>query len=263
MLQHPQKSASSTSTTSSSFPFPREYFFPPFFTRQTNLTTHHAQLTKWAALVLAYCRHHRIFKLSLSESLVAPTTSSHSSSLSTAATNSQQTGSAATTSGSLSLSLGGNHSSSSSTPATAPDLFHNRKISRRLGIADAREVIDFLRRDGRAEYVSRGSGGFGGGDGGGGNNNNNNITGSSSSGSNNILGGGGGGREGGGSGGDVVWIYWRTPEEWAGMLEGWVDETAQKGTVMTLYELTEGDGTRGTGEWWLWFSSFATVSCPA
>ncbi|KLU92291.1 vacuolar protein-sorting-associated protein 25 [Magnaporthiopsis poae ATCC 64411] len=32
------------------FAFPREYHFPPFFTRQTNLTTHHAQLTKWASL---------------------------------------------------------------------------------------------------------------------------------------------------------------------------------------------------------------------
>lgn len=21
---------------------------------------------------------------------------------------------------------------------------------------------------------------------------------------------------------DMVWIWWRTPEEWAGMLEGWV-----------------------------------------
>lgn len=54
--------------------------------------------------------------------------------------------------------------------------------------------------------------------------------------------------EGGGEGGDVVWIYWRTPEEWASLIEGWVDETAQKGTVLTLYELTEGEGTRGTGK---------------
>ncbi len=31
-------------------------------------------------------------------------------------------------------------------------------------------------------------------------------------------------------------------------MESWVEETAQKGSVLTLYELTEGDGTRGTGE---------------
>lgn len=46
-------------------------------------------------------------------------------------------------------------------------------------------------------------------------------------------------------GGDVFWVYWRTPEEWAGLLEDWVEMTAQKGTVLTLYELTEGEGARG------------------
>lgn len=68
-------------------------------------------------------------------------------------------------------------------------------------------MIDFLRKDGRAEYVA------------------------------------GGDKEG-----DVVWVYWRTPEEWAALVEAWVEETGQKGSVLTLYELTEGEGTRGTGE---------------
>ncbi|KAK3349320.1 ESCRT-II complex subunit [Lasiosphaeria hispida] len=147
------------------FPFPREYSFPPFFTRQTNLTTHHAQLTKWSALVLAYCRHHRLFKLALSDD--------------------------------------------------AADLFHNRTLNRRLSLADAREVIEFLRKDGRAEYAT-------------------------------ATGTGTATAAADGGGGDVVWIYWRTPEEWAGLVEGWVEETAQKGSVLTLYELTEGDATRGT-----------------
>jgi ESCRT-II complex subunit VPS25 len=31
-------------------------------------------------------------------------------------------------------------------------------------------------------------------------------------------------------------------------VEGWVESTGQKGSVLTLYELIEGDGTRGTGE---------------
>ncbi|KKY36763.1 putative vacuolar protein-sorting-associated protein 25 [Diaporthe ampelina] len=184
--------ASSTSTASASasapapaaFEFPREYSFPPFFTRQTNLNTHHAQLVKWSSLVLSYCQHHRIFKLPLS-----PTASSTSSSLPSAITGS-----------------GGNPN------ASAEDVFFNRKLNRRLALADVREVIDFMRKDGRAEYV-------GGGDGVGG---------------------------AAGAGGDVVWVYWRTPEEWAALVEGWVDETAQKGTVLTLYELTEGEGTRGT-----------------
>lgn len=182
--------ASSTSTVAASAPaafeFPREYYFPPFFTRQTNLNTHHAQLVKWSSLVLSYCQHHRIFKLPLS-----PTASSSTSAVSSSLP-----------------------STTTGPTASAEDIFFNRKLNRRLALADVREVIDFMRKDGRAEYV-------GGGDGAGG---------------------------AAGAGGDVVWVYWRTPEEWAALVEGWVDETAQKGTVLTLYELTEGEGTRGTGK---------------
>lgn len=178
--------ASSTAPAPAPFEFPREYYFPPFFTRQTNLNTHHAQLVKWSTLVLAYCQHHRIFKLPLSP------TSSSSTSNSTAAT-----------------------TTPAAANASAEDIFFNRRLNRRLALADVREVIDFMRKDGRAEYV--------GGD-------------------------GGGSSAAAGAGGDVVWVYWRTPEEWAALVEGWVDETAQKGTVLTLYELTEGEGTRGTGK---------------
>ncbi|CAN8097959.1 unnamed protein product [Discula destructiva] len=180
------------------FPFPREYSFPAFFTRQTNLNTLHAQLVKWAALVLAYCRHYRIFKLSLSPS---PTTASTTTTTTTTTTTINPT-------------------SSSSAPQDTDALFHNARINRRLALADVREVIAFLRKDGRAEYVNRANGG-----------------GSSSSGS--------GGR-GDGDEGDVVWVYWRTPEEWAALVEGWVDATGQRGTVLTLYELVEGEGTIGT-----------------
>lgn len=161
------------------FPFPREYSFPAFFTRQTNLNTLHAQLVKWAALVLAYCRHHRIFKLPLSpdSSTINPTTTTTSDP---------------------------STSTSANPAASADELFHNRRINRRLALADVREVIDFMRKDGRAEYVS--------------------------------------------DGGDVVWIYWRTPEEWGALIEAWVDSTGQKGTVLTLYELVEGEATETTGE---------------
>ncbi|KAI8631315.1 ESCRT-II complex subunit-domain-containing protein [Xylariaceae sp. FL1651] len=149
------------------FEFPREYHFPPFFTRQPNLSTRHSQDMKWASLILSYCAFHRLFKLSLTS------------------------------------------------PATE-DLFYNRRIGRRLSLADAREVLEFMRRDGRVEYV-KGSEGKGGGRG-----------------------------EEGGGGGDIVWVWWKTPEEWAGLVESWVDETAQKGTVLTLYELTEGEDAKGT-----------------
>lgn len=168
--------------TPAPFTFPREYFFPAFFTRQTNLTTLHAQLVKWSTLVLSYCRYHRIFKLSLSQT--SPTT----------------TATATTTA-----------TTTNATHLDTEELFHNRRLGRRLAPADVREVVEFMRKDGRAEWV----------------------------------GGEGGAARGAG---DVVWVYWRTPEEWAALIEGWVDETAQKGTVLTLYELTEGEGTRGTGE---------------
>ena len=32
--------------------------------------------------------------------------------------------------------------------------------------------------------------------------------------------------------------------EWADQVYGWVDETGQKGTVLTVYELREGDAVR-------------------
>ncbi|KAI1275522.1 ESCRT-II complex subunit-domain-containing protein [Xylaria sp. FL0933] len=176
---------SNSNTTTNAFQFPREYHFPPFFTRQPNLSTRHSQFSKWSSLILSYCAYHRLFKLSL--------TSPHTE-----------------------------------------ELFYNRRIDRRLSLADAREVLEFMRRDGRVEFIapnsgsSRGLGGIGslGGIG---------------------VGVGGGDEEGGGGGGgDVVWVYWRTPEEWAALLEAWVDETAQKGTVLTLYELSQGEGTIGT-----------------
>lgn len=200
------------------FVFPREYHFPPFFTRQTNLTTRHAQLTKWASLVLAYCRHHRIYRLSLSSTgtgalAAAPARGENYGDYGDGnANDAAQPAAAAQAAGDGGGGGGG---------GTVDELFHNRKLNRRLAPADVREVIDFMRKDGRAEYV--------------------------------------GGREkdaaassgadpAGAAGESVVWIHWRRPDEWAAMIEAWVDETAQKGTVLTLYELIEGDGTLGTGE---------------
>ncbi|KAI2784380.1 ESCRT-II complex, vps25 subunit [Daldinia loculata] len=173
MSSTPTPTTTTTTTTNPPFDFPREYHFPPFFTRQTNLTTHHSQLEKWSSLILSYARQHRIFRLSLSYE-----------------------------------------------GASYEDLFRNRKLGRSLRLSDAREIFEFMRKEGRAEPVASGRDGSGGG--------------------------GGGGSGNGGAAGDVYWVYWRTPEEWAGLIEAWVDETAQKGAVLTLYELTDGEGTRGT-----------------
>lgn len=173
-----------SAATTEGFPFPREYFFPAFFTRQPNLTIHHAQLTKWSSLVLAYARHHRIFRLALSA-------------------------------------------------AADSDLFYNRQLDRRLAPPDIREVVDFMRKDGRAEYLQPGDAGAGGGS------SSSNGDASSIAASTAAAGAGAG---------DVVLIYWRKPQEWAALIEAYVDETAQKGSVLTVYELTEGENTRGTGE---------------
>ena len=42
------------------------------------------------------------------------------------------------------------------------------------------------------------------------------------------------------------YVFWKTPDEWAAAVEAFVDDTAQRGSVLTLYELTAGDATRGS-----------------
>jgi ESCRT-II complex subunit VPS25 len=44
------------------------------------------------------------------------------------------------------------------------------------------------------------------------------------------------------------WVYWRTLAEWADLIYGWVDETGQKGSVLTVYELREGEAV-ASREW--------------
>jgi ESCRT-II complex subunit VPS25 len=43
---------------------------------------------------------------------------------------------------------------------------------------------------------------------------------------------------------EKAWIYWKRPEEWAGEVEKWVDNTGQKGSVLTFWEIVEGDASR-------------------
>ena len=46
----------------------------------------------------------------------------------------------------------------------------------------------------------------------------------------------------------ACWVFWRTLAEWADLIYGWVDETGQKGSVLTVYELREGEAV-GAKEW--------------
>jgi len=123
-----------TATPDSTFTFPRSYHFPPFFTLQPTIATRDAQLAKWSSLILSYCRHHRLWRLSVIDAIDTL-------------------------------------------------LFSNAKLKRNLRLDDAREVLDWMtRKEGgeRAEWV---------------------------------------GKEGGKA---VCWVYWRRPEEWAGILSDWV-----------------------------------------
>lgn len=93
-----------------------------------------------------------------------------------------------------------------------PDLFNNTHIKRTLKSADIRTVLDYMSKPDngpRIEWVASTTKGE-----------------QSSS----------------------CYVYWRTPGEWADMLYGWVDETGQKGAVLTIYELREGDAVRSR-EW--------------
>jgi ESCRT-II complex subunit VPS25 len=77
-----------------------------------------------------------------------------------------------------------------------------------MAIADAREMVEFMRKEGRAEWIGSGKGE---------------------------------------EGRSAAWIWWRNPEEWAGAIAEWVEETGQKNTVLTLYELTESEATVSQG----------------
>lgn len=150
---------------STPFAFPSTYNFPPFFTPQPNTNTRQAQLEKWSSLIQAWCKHHRQYKLSLTEAIDTP-------------------------------------------------LFHNVTLRKRLDLREARAVIDWMAKSEaeggggrRAEWIDATSAG----------------------------------------GNQIAWIWWRRPEEWADVVGDWVDATGQRGVVLTVYELLEGDATVSQG----------------
>ncbi|KAL8826396.1 MAG: hypothetical protein Q9191_003823 [Dirinaria sp. TL-2023a] len=149
----PQSTQSTLAAEGAPFKFPRYHSsYPPFFTLQPTLLTRTAQLRKWSLLIQSYCRHNRIYRLSLIDAVNSP-------------------------------------------------LFHNAQIGKRLSLMDARTVLDWMTSEEgekRAEWIGR--------------------------------------KE------DKVaaWVWWRRPEEWAEVFAAWVEETGQKGTVLTLYEIVNG-----------------------
>ncbi|KAF2856118.1 ESCRT-II complex, vps25 subunit [Plenodomus tracheiphilus IPT5] len=148
------------------FTFPPHYSFPPFFTLQPVASTRSSQLLSWSTLIQSYCRHHRIFSLSLIDALPTP-------------------------------------------------LFTNPTLHRSLSLRDAKAVLSWMASPeggNRAEWIPTGGP-------------NNKKT------------------KGDEGEGGKAWIYWRRPEEWASVLEEWVERTGQRGVVLTLYEIGEGDAS--------------------
>jgi ESCRT-II complex subunit VPS25 len=160
--------STTTTLTNPNFVFPPHYSFPPFFTLQPVASTRSSQLASWSTLIQSYCRHNRIFTLSLIDALPTP-------------------------------------------------LFTNSTLRRSLSLRDAKAIITYMASPeggNRAEFIN-----------------------TSSSSKKAVK----AGEEGEGG---KAWIYWRRPEEWAAALEEWVERTGQKGTVLTLYEIVEGDASR-------------------
>ncbi|KAF1820960.1 ESCRT-II complex, vps25 subunit [Dissoconium aciculare CBS 342.82] len=90
-----------------------------------------------------------------------------------------------------------------------PDLFHNPSIDRKLLPGDIRIVLDHLSTPAggsKIEWISATTRGE--------------VSAS-------------------------CYVYWRTLEDWANALHSWVDATGQKGAVLTIYELREGEAVIG------------------
>jgi ESCRT-II complex subunit VPS25 len=162
------------------FKFPKLYAYPPMWSIQRVLATRQRQFKRWSGIILAYCRHSRIWRLNLVEALDTP-------------------------------------------------LFRNTDIKKWLTLEEVHQIIDWMTGEEglkRAEWV------------------------------------------GGNDEKTVAWIYWRRPEEWAEVIANWVinncrlfafckaakiriqvEETGQRNTVLTLYELTQGESTTNQGLW--------------
>lgn len=44
-----------------------------------------------------------------------------------------------------------------------------------------------------------------------------------------------------------VWVWWRSAEEWATLILGWIDSTGQNGSIVTFYDIA-GDDNPGVPE---------------
>ncbi|CDR88694.1 related to VPS25-vacuolar protein sorting [Sporisorium scitamineum] len=165
--------ASTTLSSTNTFRYPPIHAFPPFYTLQHNPVSRGQQLSQWRALVLDYCRHHRIFTL-------YPLPSSDLSNT---------------------IAEADPHKT----------LFANRSIQRSLSPESIRQVLADLVDHKQAVWEDQ-------------------LTGikSKSPGSN-----------------AKAFVYWKTPVQWADAIYDWVMATGQNKSIMTLFELNQGELTQG------------------
>ena len=150
----------STAATNSSFRLHAHSNFPPFFTLQPNLTTRQSQLASWSSLLLSYCSHHHIYRLS----------SSH-------------------------------------------PIFSNTQLNRRLKPEDVRILFaSMVDSQHTAEWVDTQR------------------------------------KKSSASEREEIYVLWHSIEEWASLVLAWTEQTGQRNTVLTFYELLEGDATQSC-EW--------------
>ena len=62
----------SLSLALSTFQWPWQYDFPPFFSLQTNLDTRNKQMEAWCDLTLSYYRHIKAFTVDVNEAQSSP-----------------------------------------------------------------------------------------------------------------------------------------------------------------------------------------------
>lgn len=187
---HPQKQTAvgpstmnpdTTATVPKTFRYPPIYAFPPFYTIQHNPVSRGQQLSQWRALILDFCRYHRIFCLS-----PLPGTSDTS------------------------------QAAKSEVADPHKSLFSNRAIQRSLSPESIRQVLTDLVDHKQAVWEDS-------------------LIGKSRPGA------------AGSNTNAKAYIYWKTPAQWGDAIYEWVIATGQNKSIMTLFELTQGELVESQG----------------
>ncbi|ODV93440.1 hypothetical protein PACTADRAFT_52028 [Pachysolen tannophilus NRRL Y-2460] len=106
------------------FKFPSIYEFPPFFTKQPNLSTYNSQLSIWCKLILEYCKFYKIWQLNIEGKVISINDESDET---------------------IGLSL--------PTKIKENSIFENKSINRRLKPDFIKDIISELQRQQHLEFI--------------------------------------------------------------------------------------------------------------